>query len=211
MKTRDLLTSIVNLILESDDKSSDWVKVKPLRRCFYLISGLLVLFIFNYLIGATALVTTLQSSATATWLHRFSMLLISLGNIISIMLTAYFYYRYILNKGVRIYLQNILIFYFVSTLFFGYSYFYLYLIYPNSFVFNSNPPTVASTYTHGISFLREFWLFSAFQSVNGSYYRIRVNTALASIMTYIQAVFTIVIIALFIASYVNLKTDKKSH
>jgi hypothetical protein len=53
-------------------------------------------------------------------------------------------------------------------------------------------------------------LFSAFQSVNGTYFKIRASSAGVSIITYVQSLFTISLISLLIASYVNQKTKAPS-
>jgi len=140
------------------------------------------------------------------------MFLLSVGNIVLIMLAVYSYYQYVLSRGGRIFLSNVIVFYSCSVVFFGYAYLYFYALSPSSFVFGSPPVTIQPTHIQSLpfSFTMQFFLFSAFQSVHGSYYRIHVNSAWASIIAYFQSLFTIALIALLIASYVNQKIAKGS-
>lgn len=211
MKTRDLLAKIINLVLESEEATSDWVNVTSLHRCFYGLVAGLFLFVVAILVPQTYYLNShIGNSMAASQLYRYFMLLLSTGIIIVIMTTVYFYYQYILSRGGHIYLSNIVIFYIFSVVFFGFSYLYLYSLFPNSFIFDS--PTViiqrAKIQQLPFSFTVQFIMFSAFQSVHGSYYRIHVNSALASIITYSQSLFTIALIALLIASYVNQKIGR---
>jgi hypothetical protein len=212
MKTRELLVKIINLILESEDATSDWINVSSLRRCFYgLVGGLFVFFVGLVLIPQTYYLNNLLgNSVAANQLYRCFMFLLSIAIIIIIMTTVYFYFRYILSQGQHIHLSNIITFYFVSVVFFGFSYLYFYVLFPNSFIFDSPPIVIqpAKIQPLPFAFTMQFFLFSAFQSVNGSYYRIHVNSAWASIITYVQSLFTIALIALLIASYVNQKIGK---
>jgi hypothetical protein len=210
MKGSNLFIQILNLILKSDKDSAEWVKVTSLRRCFYLYIIFHFLALIDYFIVPGMVGLYLETSVIATRIYRFSMFFIFLGWIILTMTFAYYYYRYVLSKGAPIILEYILYFYFYSVFCFGASYFYIYLLFPNLFIFDSLPSAISPTFTRSIPGLipLNFFLFSAFQSVHGSYYRIHVNSALISIMTYIQSVFTIALIALFISSYVNQKTNK---
>lgn len=198
------------MVLEADECSSGWSNVESLRRCTYILWALVVLFFLGFFLPRLLLEDYFADSVTATRIYRCFMLVISLGWIILTAAFTYFYYRYILSKGGQIYFQNIFYFYMLSVIFFGFSYFYLYLLFPYWFTFDSPVPVSPTFMMIPRSYITNFILFSAFQSVNGSYFRIRANSALVSLLTYFQAIYTISLIALFVASYVNQKTSKGS-
>jgi hypothetical protein len=212
VKTRELLLSIANLWLEADEGTADWVNVKALRYCWYLqLSIIPIMLILALFVPASPLLDTLRVSVSATWAYRFIIFLLSLSQVVLVIITVFYYYRYVLGKGARIYLVNVIWFYTMSILWFALSYFYLYLLSPNLFIYEASQVTVSSTMMRVPYMVKvDFFLFSAFQSVNGSYFHIRANSALVSVLIYVQALFTISLIALLIASYVNQKTNKPS-
>jgi hypothetical protein len=210
MKTHKLWLKIENLILESEASSSDWVNVISLRRCSYVLTLLMLLLLIDFIFIPFTFLELFQASANATRIHRWSVFFLCASFVIWTITTALFYFREALSKGLSIYLSIVLLFYGFSVSFFGLTYFYLFLLFPNLFIIDGAILVIPPTYGKIPTSKFEFLLFSAFQSVNGSYYSIRVNSAWASLITYIQSVFTIALIALLIASYVNQKTNKKS-
>jgi hypothetical protein len=209
MKTSELIVKIANLLLESDEETADWIHETDLRRCFYASWIFLILWMLNSFVIPTALGDRLRASVVATEVFRWSMFVIIVAYIASIMVMAFYYFRYVLSKRGGIYLRNILYFYILTVLFFGLLYFYTFTLFPNSFSFAG--VTVPTTYGQiPTSVVRHFLLFSAFQSVNGTYFRIRPSSWLPSIITYVQSLFTISLISLLVASYVNQKTKASS-
>jgi hypothetical protein len=51
----------------------------------------------------------------------------------------------------------------------------------------------------------DFLLYSAFQTVNSSFYKLQAQSLCVSILTYFQALSTLGLVGLFIASYVEQK------
>lgn len=210
MKTSELIVKIANLVLESDEETADWIHETDLRRCFYSSWVFLILWGLNSFVTPAGFGERLRASVVATEVYRWSMFVIIVAYIASIIVMAFYYFRYVLSKRGRIYLRNILYFYILAVLFFGLLYFYTFTLFPNSFSFEG-VPTVPTTYGHiPTSVVRHFLLFSAFQSVNGTYFRIRPSSWLPSIITYVQSLFTISLISLLVASYVNQKTKASS-
>ena len=53
----------------------------------------------------------------------------------------------------------------------------------------------------------DFLLFSALHSIGGGFHKIELNSYVSSLLGWIQSLYSISLIALFIASYVNQRTD----
>jgi len=133
---------------------------------------------------------------------------LSLSLIVITVRNAHSYYRYVLGQGAHIYLVNVMTFYVQIILWFGLTYFYLWAIAPS--VFSYDVATVTPTLTMLPARTKfDFILFSAFQSVNGNYYRVHANSIWVSLLAYFQTLFTIALIALFIASYVNQQINNR--
>jgi hypothetical protein len=210
MKKPNLLIKIANLLLESDEASADWIHHAPLRRCFYLLSGLLGLLILNNWVTPRLFEDALHTSLFVTRLHRWSMFILCTLSIATTIITALYYFRYVLSKGARVYLQNILYFYICAVLYFALLYFYTFTLFPNSFAFQPEPISIAPTFTRiPSSVVLHFFMFSAFQSVNSTYFKIKPSSWLPSVIAYVQSLFTISLISLLVASYVNQKTKAK--
>jgi len=149
----------------------------------------------------------LINSTLLTRIYRVSMVTTSLSVALTGIILSFFYYRHILIKRLRVSLEYIIYFYALSVIMFGIFYLCLYLLEPKFFNIVHPIYVVSQTWQRPPYYLKcEFVLFSAFTSVNGSYYRIHANSAIVSLMTYIQSIYTIALLSLFIASYVNQKT-----
>lgn len=209
MTTRTLLEKLINLILESDEASSDWSNHTPLFRCVSVQVILMVLLVLVGFASTVVLTDFLTNSVTATLIYRTTMVVLALANVIAVIITVYYYSSYVFSKRGRMYLQNVLLFYTLSVLFFGVAYFYLYLLHPVLFVINPPSMAIPSSLGRVSRALRfEFFLYSGLQSVNGGYYRIHPNSSIISVLAFAQTLFTIVLVSLLIASYVNDKTNR---
>jgi hypothetical protein len=207
MKFLEFLRKVADLVLLSDEASKEWVKEDSIRRTWYALCGLLLVTVFGeFLTGPFE--PNLETSVNATLIYRVSNLgLFSLALITAVTL-AVNYYRFCIVKHVKILFDNIIFFYITITALFGIVYHFLYMISPKLF-FYDNPPFVVGPIINSANNLTvivmrfHFIMFSAFQSVNGSFYRIHADSVLVSILVYVQSALTIGLIALFLAAYVN--------
>jgi hypothetical protein len=101
----------------------------------------------------------------------------------------------------------------MATVLFGYAYYSAYTVNPTCFTFN-NPPYVVLPKMYigagSVLLALDFLLFSALQSVNSTFYMIQISSILVSIIAFFQTAFTILLGGVFIASYVNQRTNKQS-
>lgn len=58
-----------------------------------------------------------------------------------------------------------------------------------------------------LKFVGHFMLFSAFQSINGSYFRIHSTSSWVSIVMYSQSLYVIFLISLLVSDFVSGKTN----
>jgi hypothetical protein len=207
MKTTQLLVQIGELILISEDSTKDWIEVPVLRRdwllcCFSLLAAFVVFSL------RLPLQSVLESSPSLTLMYRACCFAIVLWLEMCEILLAFHYYRFSISRKVEIRFDNILTFYFTSIVLFSLLYFLLYSLSQQSFVY-FNPPLALSSTTKSIDFWGsermklDFLLFSAFNSVNGSFYKIQPHSIWVSVLSYVQSLFTLILASLFVASYVN--------
>jgi hypothetical protein len=209
---RNVWLRVADLFLENEEGSRDWIKVPELRRAWYLVCGLGIIAgvfavstpVFRPLIGST-------ESATLTFRLAASTLIILL--IFGEIYLSFLYFRFALNRRVAIRLGTILNFYFSITFLFGLLHYFLYTIYPDSYLYDHPQAVVLSKLSTGadwwphLKMKSEFFLFSAFQTINGSFYKIQPRSTLVSVAAYLQTLYTVSLISLFIAAYVNRKTS----
>lgn len=210
MKISDLLAAIADLFLISDDASAHWIEVPALRRLWRMFFGVAILVPVHSFIGVVFARDTLQSSESATFYYRVIGLgLITILQFIHIFTTAE-YFRFILDRKKNIIFANVLYFYAMSLTLFGFIYRNVWLTWPNMFIY-INPPIHYSPFLTYDSIgnwrtMIEFMVLSALQTVNGSFYKIQFNGIIPSVIAWIQGVYTLCLITLLIASYVNQKT-----
>jgi len=193
------------MVLSADEGSKDWVNVGPLRRSWYWLLGLAIASAITGFIGTQFFV--FESSEIAALVLRIFLIASLFGAIAANFTMCWLYYKYVLKHTVELALSNILFFYLVATMTFGACYNQLYRVNPSLFSYNqpSRMTTVLWTVpplSYQIQRLH-FLLFSALQSVNGGYYKIASHSVIVSFMGYAQGVFTIGLLALLVAAYVN--------
>ena len=212
MKTKNLLRQIADLILASEEDTSGWIEVPALRRIWYVLSGLLGFLVFYFLLSVP-LERFAVKSESVTLFYRILGLCINMLLSSVILLLTWEYFRYVLSQNVRIRLLNVFVFYVYSVLFFGMIYYQLWLLWPT--LFNYVDPTIRHSPLPirdpwGLAHLRlEFIVFSALQTVNGSFYKIHSSGIIPSLIGWVQAVYTVCLIALLIASYVNQNVGRR--
>ncbi|MCK4860049.1 MAG: hypothetical protein KAS87_05780 [Candidatus Omnitrophica bacterium] len=205
MRTKEFLIRIANLFLQSEKASADWVNVPILRRCWYVLCVVLLgVFSINLIILNSALYDILAKSVGATMFYRTAMAIIYLLLSFFMITYSFFYYRYVVSTQKKLYLQNIIFFYISSIFIFGLSYGWLYYINQKLFIYQ-NPPVVISPLfmRYPWSLKIDFILFSAFNSLSGNFFKIQCGTTFVSLLSYIQSLYTYILIALFVASHVS--------
>ncbi len=210
MNIKHFVARLAELLLESDEGTKDWITVQTLRRTWYGLCGvILAALILRFLQAPFG--TILSTSEGATLAYRITNLILLLLLQGFIFLLAFRYYVYILSHKASIRLVNVVNFYVLSCIIFASIYRATYTICITTFAYN-NPPTRINPvmnmpdYWGNLRMLGDFLLFSCFQTVNSTYYKIHANSVYVSILTYFQSLFTFALVTLLIASYVNQKT-----
>ena len=207
----NILLQIADLFLESESDTSDWVSVVPLRQSWYglfLLAGIAV--VWFHLIGPM-FTGYLSASASATELFRVTGLFLFFGALVSLFFMTFNYYKYIIGRDLPVRLLNVLTFYGYAVLFFGVLYSKLYMIQPRAFVYRNPPFQVTATYGyHGLKAGCLLWIDfavnSALQSLGGHYYRVEPCSIFASLLNWLQSLYSLSLLSLLIASYVNQRT-----
>lgn len=208
MTWRKLIYKIARLMLESEVGTRDWVKEPSLLRCWYCFCGLvLASFFVTLLFRITPLCSWATRSIYATAAFRWIMFSIMMALIICVFIFTYQYFKYVLVERHKFMLQNVLFFYIISVVVFAMEYYFLYLISPSLFLYSNPPVAVVETLrpiTLGTYLIKcDFLLFSAFHTVTGTYFKISPNSIWVSLMSYIQSLYTLALVALLVAAYVN--------
>jgi len=143
-------------------------------------------------------------------LFRVTALFLFLGILASLIFITFNYYKYVIGRDLPVRLTNVLTFYVYGVLFFGLSYEMLYIIRPQVFVYRNPPFQVTATYSkHGLNgylMALDFVVYSALQSLSGHYYRIEPSSIFASLLNWLQSLYTLSLLSLLVASYVNQRT-----
>jgi len=209
MKIRSFAQKIADLVLTSDEGTEDWIRVGPLRISFYWWLGSIVGYFVLTVIGLQLEIFATSKFAAATL--RFVLIAILIGGIGGLFTMCRLYYAHVLRRTVGLSLNNVVFFYVAAVVMFGTCYNQLYRVNASLFSYPNPPVTpnvlwVSSPLEYQLQRL-DFLLFSALQSVNGGYYRISSHSLIISALGYIQAVFTICLLALLVAAYVNRKSE----
>ena len=208
---RNVLIKIADILLLSDESTANWITDKKLLQAWYLFCGILaVLFIerlfFHFFVEYG------EKSSLLTFLLRainFGLSLISIGILINM---TYCYFDFIVKKRIQISLDNVLVFYILSIVFWSFAYGYLYLLSPSYFAYVDPVVVPTQTAVH-LSWWKamhaqlDFLIFSALHSTGGGFYKLRFNDLVSSIIGWIQSLYSLSLVVLLIASYVNQKTN----
>lgn len=205
MKTKDLFCEIIDLLLTSDESFADWVKVPRLRNSCILIA---VLSLIAFFISFILFPLFVNANANAVFIFRSCQLFVWLLLVTAFFILNFNYFQYILTKHYPIRLDNVIFFYFIHIIIFGYIYSSIYFLFPDFYIYKDPPvkPSQELLISFKVTLGRlNFLLFSALQSVNATFYRISLNSIIPSILSWVQSLYSFAIIALLIASYVNQK------
>ncbi|MBI2471979.1 MAG: hypothetical protein HYV59_12170 [Planctomycetes bacterium] len=210
MKNKNVLIQIADILLVSEEATADWVSDKKLLHAWYFICMLALAGLITRLISPIFL-ELLRKSSQATFVHRginlgFGLLLLG-----ALMNMTFCYFNFIITKRIQIKLINIVYFYLISLLFWSYTYKCLYMLSPSSFEY-TDPfiiplQTTVSDWWSNFRTLLDFLLFSAFHSIGGGFYKIRLHSIVSSFVGWSQSLYSLSLVALLIASYVNQRTN----
>lgn len=214
MKTKEFLLKLADLFLLSDKDTEKWVQVPSLRHTWYwFFFAIFVRFVFDISVRITPLYIFVENSETFTLAFRMiNLAAFGIAAVAVIVLAAY-YYRYVLSEGIPINLNSVTFIYFVHVVMFGLIYHFSYVIAPTAFQYSSPPiqikPTLMAN-SGGLLLMRvQFIVFSACQSLNVDYFKITPRSSIFIILGLVQSIFTLVLIALVVSSYVAQRISKK--
>ena len=210
-KAENIFIVIADHMLETTDMTKDWSKQTGLRRCWYWLCGLFFGQIGISFVFRTMLKSFAAHSTALTFVYRLIIAAVFLFIAVLTITFAFEYAKFVTTRRNRLHFLAVLFFYALSILSFGKLYYFIYFMWPNTFVY-PGAPLVPSPLLDDLGFAHwhmttEFILFSAFQSVNGSYPNIRPESMGVSVLLYVQSLFTLMLIAVLIAGYVNQRFD----
>ena len=207
MTTGDFMKSLANLLLVADEGTKDWVNVPALRRLWYAFCALMLALVGMSL--GVMLIKEVLNQSEATVLSVRVILLCIFASLIGVLIKLTIsYFKFVLGRRAAITLENVGFFYITSVLLFGMLYLELWLLAPTTFSFPSPPVEHSPKLVGGIGFLRlkiDFILFSALRTVGSTSYAIQTNSVVSALISWLQGIYTLSLIALLIASYVNQK------
>jgi hypothetical protein len=211
-KKKPFLFQIVDLFLTSEEGSKEWINYKPLLVSSYAMVILFLCYLMYSTIFINLIRHLLKTSALLTMLSRWGFLVLNVAIMVNLIIETYYYYRFVITKKAHIYLSHILVYYSATIFICGLVYISIYML-DRTCVRYINPPfQVTELYNLDVTALAhyrmilDFVLYSAFKSLTGNYFAIESNSVIVSIINWIQSLYTLSLISLFISSYV---VDKK--
>jgi hypothetical protein len=213
MTFKKLLFDIADGFLLLDKGSSGWIQVPSIRRSWYAFCVMAVVAILAVLLYLSPLSLLIEDSEALTLVYRAVLLLIYTIWASSIVALSINYFKHIIVTNNTVHLENVGLFYVVGVCLWGLIYFQIYTLIPNSFVYTEAPlhysPVMVRS-SGAVVARFHFLLFSALQTLNVDFHRIRINSILPSILMWVQAAYNFGLIALLIASYINQRAYPKA-
>ncbi len=180
-----------------------------LQRLWYSFCALALLFFLTSLVVIIPFQDLLSKSKIAVICVRAFPLCIDAALIFVLINMSIYYFKYVLEMRATIRRQNILFFYVVSVILFALMCRQLWLLFPSTFSYPEPPFQYQSDIIINgspvIKLTLDFVLFSALSTVGANYFALQTNSALSAFLTWLQGIYTLSLIALLIASYVNQK------
>lgn len=204
MKLIDFYTDLFRLILKYRN-NEEWVKTHEVFRWWcifltslslYLIFVIVLMFaihIFPKIILYTDLIRTIKCMLSFLILSTLSVL-------------SFFYYKTLLLTGKELNFKNILMLFFYLTISFGFFYWNLYFLDPENFkVVNPSmiPDKIIVIVHRTYIMLMDFIIYSSLMTFSQNYYKISSNSNLVSIVNSLQIWNGILIVAVFISTFVQ--------
>ena len=206
MKIKELVLEIADIFIATDEYTSDWINIPILRNSWYALFISILLMFIVFIFGQALPIDT---SRDAVFFYRALILFFLAISSACLLFLSFNYLRYVVKNNYQVSVRAVLDFYIFQIFFWALMYRNIYLLLPDAFYYNNPPIENTEFIIRGmpsiiISF--HFLIYSAFQSLNGYFYRITCNSILPSILGWIQSLFTLSLLALLIASYVNQKS-----
>ena len=202
----NLFIVIADCLLESDQKTKSWSSEKDLRTSWYWLCGLIVALFVIGIIFKIPLRGIAGESHEVTLIFRWLFTGLFLGFIVITFYFTYFYAKFALSHRGRLHLRTVFGFYLLTVIGFAGFYYFLYFIDPTLFSYPGspiNPTPFTDTSLENYIMMLEFILFSAQSSLNTQYHGISANSASISVALYAQSLYTLSLVAVLIAGYVN--------
>lgn len=203
---RDLLLLLPDHFL--DEGKTGWRNVRSLRYCWYWLWTFLGLATLAGIIARLSpFAASVASSPGLTAAYRTAEFVLFLGCSLTWILLSLLYYRHTIRAALPVEVFYVATFFVCSILFFGQTYYYLYHVNPSLFAYPAATTSVKETLQPADMSAQlakvDFTLFSAVQTLNGSYTRIKGESAVVSLLAWVQSLYTVILVALLVASYVN--------
>ena len=210
-KKKNLFLIVADHLLESDNLIKEWAEDAKLRRTWYWLCAFMVGFLAVTLIFRIPLRSFAGESETATLIYRWASFLLILAFIVITIIFTTQYARFVLSRKGVLHLPSIGFFYILSLIGFAKLHYFLYFLAPGFYTLTDPHVEWTPFFTdvaggnYKLNF--EFMLYSALNSMNAQYHRIAPSSAWVSLVTYIQSLYTLCLVAVLIAGYVNQKFE----
>lgn len=203
----NLFIVIADHLLENDKTTKPWAADKSLRVAWYWLCAWVVVFLALTILFRIPLRGIAGESPEITLIYRWTSLMLCVGVIVIAFHFTFFYAKFVLHQKGRLHLQSVLFFYVLTILGFSKLYYFLYFIQPTLFLYPASPidpsPLFMDMNSGNYLINFEFMLFSALSSLNTQYHGIRSNSAWVSVALFAQSLYTLCMVAVLIAGYVN--------
>jgi hypothetical protein len=194
--------------------SEEWIKVTPLRKAWHY---LVLLALFKAFYGYVLISLFSQQFGTIyafVLFHRIFSIIILSAILILVLYIIYLHYRYLLTTGLDLRFKNIPLFYLLLILIYSQLYYSIYFLAPLSFYYPQpiimTENIIVSLGFRGYLLLLDFATYSFSVSFALSYPRISSNSIFVSLLNVSQLIINVVLISLFISTFVQKISDKKS-
>jgi hypothetical protein len=203
----NLFIVAANHLLLRDKTMKSWSSNKQLRSAWNWLFAWLLGFFALTIIFRVPLRNLVSKSADVTLVYRWVMVVLSIGLIVIAFYFTFFYAKFVINKRGRLHLRSVLFFYVLTVVGFAKLYYFLYFIDPSLFLYSGSPinpsPLLTDMMAGNYLITLEFVLFSALNSLNTQYHGITANSAWVSVALFFQSLYTLCLVAVLIAGYVN--------
>lgn len=206
MGTKNYFIKIADFILTLEGNTKYWRSSKKLLRVWYFCFSLIVIGIILWVIMPQLLNSQISPSA-AFWSRCSNLGGIAIIIIADLILTFYFF-NGILSKDItRPYFNDSILFYLVATVSFGMLYHRIYILWPEYFIYQ-NPAfipeqTIKFVGIKGFRVLLDFFIYSAMNLLQVSYFKITARSFVVSIVEIIQRLYGLFFIIFCVNIYQN--------
>ena len=204
---KEVSNHIADLFL--DDKV--WANNSNVVKAWRIFFGTCVISFSSMIILHILLMPQIGITELGTFIIRVINTIGVTASLFTALLLSYYYYKYLLLSGIDLRFDNIILFFFLSIALFGILYRNLYMLNPDYFAYTNPFFTVSKLYhplgLKSIPISIDFIVYSACTNLTIEYYRIHSASFLISCINIIQVIYGILVIGLFVATFVQHKTN----